>query len=146
MLTLEPDETSVPVVGIYHNETKNQKKPSKMVHFTHNVDEDRSNTADAEGVLHLHRQFLKKKNLVNDADFSEITKMLDEDTEPDMSHPLRAPYWNIRDAYERFLQREMYLGDTPEHRFELDDWPGTMTLIGNSGSKRTISCRCCSGT
>ena len=143
MLTLDKDETATPVVGIYHESQKNPKKPSKMVYFSHNIDEDRSNTADAEGVLHLHRDFLKKKNLVNDEGFSEVCKMIDEDVEPDQSHPLRAPYWSIRDAYERFLQREMFLGDEPEYRFEhnfarkKDEWVGTMTLIGNSGSGKT---------
>ena len=114
MLTLDKDDPSTPVVGIYHESQKNPKKPSKMVYFSHQGDEDRSNTADAEGVLHLHRQHLKKKNQVNDEGFSEVCKMLDEDLEPDQSHPLRAPYWAIRDSYERFLQREMFLGDEPE--------------------------------
>ena len=62
MLTLDKDDTATPVVGIYHESQKNPKKPSKMVYFSHQVDEDRSNTADAEGVLHLHREHLKKKN------------------------------------------------------------------------------------
>jgi len=143
MLTLEKDDTSVPVVGIYHKDQRNPKKPMKMVHFTHNVDDDRQNVADAEGVLQLHKQYLKKRNLVNDDEFAEIGRMLDEEIEPDMSHPLRGPYWNIRDAYERFLKREMYLGDTPEHRFEFnfprkrDEWPGSWTLIGNSGAGKT---------
>ena len=143
MLTLEKDETSVPVIGIYHKDQVNPKKPTKMVHFTHNIDQGSGNVADAQGVLHLHREFLKKRNLVNDEDFDQICKMLDEEEEPDMSHPLRAPYWNVRDAYERFLQREMYLGDTDDHRFEFnfprkkDDWPGSWTLIGNSGAGKT---------
>ena len=143
MLTLEPDETSVPVIGIYHKDQKNPKKPTKMVHFTHNIDEDRGNVADAQGVLDLHREFLKKRNLVNDESFDQICTMLDEEVEPDMSHPLRAPYWNVRDAYERFLKREMYLGDTDDHRFEFnfprkkDEWPGSWTLIGNSGAGKT---------
>ena len=61
---------------------------------------------------------MKKKNLVNDDHFDEVCRMLDEEEEPDLAHPLRGPYWSIRDAYERFLQREMWLGDT-NTRFEL---------------------------
>ena len=58
MLTLDKDDTATPVVGIYHESQKNPKKASKMVYFSHQVSDDRSNTADAEGVLHLHRQHL----------------------------------------------------------------------------------------
>jgi len=142
MLTLEKDDTSHPVIGIYHNDIKNPKNPHQTVHFTHNIDEEHRNSAPSRGVLELHREFLKKKNLVNDEHFDEVCRMLDEEEEPDLSHPLRGPYWSIRDAYERFLQREMWLGDTNQ-RFELNlprkkkDWPGSHTLIGNSGAGKT---------
>ena len=62
MLTLEKDETSHPVLGIYHNDIKNPKKPHQTVHFTHNLEQEQQNTAEAAGVLQLHRDFLKKKN------------------------------------------------------------------------------------
>ena len=144
MLTLEKDETSTPVVGIYHESQRNPQRPHKMVHFSHQLDEERQNSADTSaGVLELHRPYLKKRNLVNEEEFKDICKMLDGEEEPDQSHPLRAAYWNIRDAHERFLQREMWLGDTPEYRFEhnfprkRDDWPGSWTLIGNSGAGKT---------
>ena len=88
MLTLEKDDTSVPVVGIYHKDQRNPKKPMKMVHFTHNVDDDRQNVADAEGVLQLHKQYLKKRNLVNDDEFAEIGRMLDEEIEPSAPRPV----------------------------------------------------------
>ena len=142
MLTLEKDETSHPVIGIYHNDVRNPKRAHQTVHFTHNIEEDRRNTAEASGVLELHREFLKKRNQVNDEHFDEVCKMLDEEVEPGLDHPLRSAYWNIRDAYERFLQREMWLGDT-NTRFELnlprkkDEWPGSHTLIGNSGAGKT---------
>ena len=65
--------------------------------------------------------------------------MLDSDEEPEADDPLKHAYWQMREKFERYLKREMYLGDTDE-RFELNfprkkaDWPGTMTCIGSSGS------------
>ena len=60
-----------------------------------------------------------------------------------MHHPLKHAYWNIRQNFDRYLQREMYIGDDPTSMFELNlptkqkDWPGTMTLIGSSGAGKT---------
>ena len=36
--------------------------------------------------------------------------MLDDEEEPDMHHPLKHAYWNIRQNFDRYLQREMYIG------------------------------------
>ena len=60
-----------------------------------------------------------------------------------MHHPLKHAYWNIRQNFDRYLQREMFIGDDPTSVFELNlptkrsDWPGTMTLIGSSGAGKT---------
>ena len=145
MLTLEKDATSTPVIGIYHkDQAKLPKRPVHTVHFTHNVDPETQNVAPAEGVLELHRDFLKKKNHVNDADFDLICKMIDQESEPHSSHPLRGQYWDIKDHFDRYLKREMYLGDTPDMHFQLnpfgkkkEDWPGSMTLFANSGGGKT---------
>ena len=61
----------------------------------------------------------------------------------DQGDPLRPAYWNVLEVYERALKREMYLGDQDDTFFRLDlptnktDWPGTFTLIGNSGAGKT---------
>ena len=49
----------------------------------------------------------------------------------------------MRDRYETSLMREMYIGDQPDIKFQLDfpkairDWPGTFTLFGSSGAGKT---------
>ena len=80
---------------------------------------------------------------MNNYEFEEIAQMLDEEHEPDMHHPLKHAYWNIRQNFDRYLRREMFIGDDAETMFELNlstkksDWPGTMTLIGSSGAGKT---------
>ena len=62
--------------------------------------------------------------------------MIDTGEEPEVGHPLRKAYWDVRDRYETSLMREMYIGDQPDIKFQLDfpkavkDWPGTMTQLG----------------
>ena len=110
---------------------------------THDLDPDKQNVSDASGVLHLHKTYLKKENHVNNYEFEEIAGMLDDETEPDMHHPLKHAYWNIRQNFDRYLRREMFIGDDTDTVFELNlstkktDWPGTMTLIGSSGAGKT---------
>ena len=64
-------------------------------------------------------------------------------SEPEVGHPLRKAYWDMRDRYETSLMREMYIGDQPDIMFQLDfpkairDWPGTFTLFGSSGAGKT---------
>ena len=69
--------------------------------------------------------------------------MLDTGEEPEVGHPLRKAYWDVRDRYETSLMREMYIGDQKDIMFQLDlprairDWPYTMTLFGSSGAGKT---------
>ena len=141
MLTLVKTEEAVPIVGIYS--TKRSKKPDDTVYFTHNTDKDNQNVAKAEGVLHLHRNELKREFRLNDADFQEVCRMIDAEEEPEQGDPLRHEFWRILERYESFLQREMWIGDSKDARFEMnfplkkEDWPGTLTAIGSSGSGKT---------
>ena len=141
MLTLVKTDDAVPIVGIYT--TKKAQKPSETVYFTHETKQDNQNVASASGVLHLHKSELKKEFHLNEGDFHEICAMIDEEEEPDQGDPLRHQYWEILERYENFLQREMWIGDDKESRFEMNfplkksDWPGTMTCIGSSGSGKT---------
>ena len=56
---------------------------------------------------------------------------------------MRSEYWDMKKVFERSLRREMYLGDSPDVRFELnlprdkETWGGTYTCIGNSGAGKT---------
>ena len=99
--------------------------------------------SEAAGVLEMHKEHLKKQTHISEHEFAEIAQMLDDEEEPDMHHPLKHAYWNIRQNFDRYLQREMYIGDDPTSMFELNlptkrrDWPGTMTLIGSSGAGKT---------
>jgi len=141
MLTLVKTEDAVPIVGIYS--TKRAKKPDDTVYFTHNTDKDNQNVAKAEGVLHLHRNELKREFRLNEADFQEVCRMIDAEEEPEQGDPLRHEFWQILERYESFLQREMWIGDNKDTRFEMnfpikkEDWPGTITAIGSSGSGKT---------
>ena len=141
MLTLVKTPDATPIVGIY---TGKNKRPDQTVYFTHETEKGNQNVADAEGVLHLHRRELKKEFKLNDADFKEVCRMIDAEEEPESTDPLKTEYWSILDRYENFLQREMWIGDDGEQRFEMnfplkkDDWPGTMTCIGSSGSGKTF--------
>ena len=144
MLTLQKTSDAVPIVGIYqNNKAMKRRKPEALVYFTHEDNEDTGNIGAAKGVLHLHRASIKKELHLNETDYQDVCAMLDDDEEPEADDPLRHAYWSIREKYERFLKREMFLGDTEDHRFELnfprkkEDWPGTMTLIASSGGGKT---------
>jgi hypothetical protein len=142
MLTLVKTKDAVPIVGIYSG--KSSKKPDDTVYFTHETDKDNQNVASAEGVLHLHKSELKREFRLNDADFKEVCRMIDAEEEPEQGDPLRHEFWQILERFESFLQREMWIGDNKESRFEMnfplkkDDWPGTLTAIGSSGSGKTF--------
>ena len=150
MLTLVRTKDAVPLLGIYesNNEksTSARKKQHGTVFFTHDQNPDNQNVSDASGVLHLHRAYLKKENHVNNYEFEEIAHMLDEEQEPDMHHPLKHAYWNIRQNFDRYLRREMFIGDDTDTVFELNlstkktDWPGTMTLRDSSPTSCCATC------
>ena len=150
MLTLVQSKDAVPLLGIYAadgakrgKQQSVRKKRKGTVYFAHDLDPDKQNVSDASGVLHLHKTALKKENHVNDYEFEEIATLLDEEHEPDMHHTLNHAYWNIRQHFDRYLRREMFIGDDPSTQFELNlsskksEWPGTMTLIGSSGAGKT---------
>ena len=143
MLSLQKSEDAVEIVGIFKGTKGNRRrKPHATVYFTHTDDEQSGNVAPAKGVLHLHKGDLKKDLHINEREFNEICEMLDNEEEPDPDDPLKHQYWAMRERFERYLKREMYLGDS-EERFELNfprkksDWPGTTTCIGSSGSGKT---------
>ena len=139
MLTLVKTDDAVPIVSIYSK----SKKPDDTVYFTHETKKDNQNIAKADGVLHLHKNELKREFRLNEGDFKEVCRMIDAEEEPEQSDPLRHEFWQILERYESFLQREMWIGDDEKSRFEMnfplkkDDWPGTMTCIGSSGSGKT---------
>ena len=141
MLTLVKSEDAVPIVGIYRG--KRNKKPAATVYFTHGINEEDQNVAPAGGVLQLHKNELKKELHMNDPDFKEICRMIDANEEPEQSDPLRHAYWSTLERYDRYLKREMYIGDDEESRFEMnfprdrETWPGTMTCIASSGGGKT---------
>ncbi len=140
MLTLVKTADAVPIVSIYSGKSK---KPNDTVYFTHETKKDNQNVAKADGVLHLHKNELKREFRLNESDYKEVCRMIDAEEEPEQSDPLRHEFWQILERYENFLQREMWIGDDEESRFEMnfplkkDDWPGTMTCIGSSGSGKT---------
>jgi hypothetical protein len=142
MLTLVKTDDAVKIVGIYSGK-KSKRKADDFVYFTHETEKDNQNVAKAEGVLHLHRSDLKKEFRINDSDFKEVCRMIDNEEEPDQGDPLRHEFWQILERYENFLQREMWIGDDKDSFFEMnfpvkrEDWPGTMTCIGSSGSGKT---------
>jgi hypothetical protein len=141
MLTLVKTDDATSIVGIYSG--KKAKRPDATVYFTHETEKDNQSVAKAEGVLHLHRSELKKEFRLNDADFKEVCRMIDAEEEPEQGDPLRHEFWQILQRYENFLQREMWIGDDKESRFEMnfplkkESWCGTMTCIGSSGSGKT---------
>ena len=125
MLTLVESKDAVPLLDIYTADPKKRGKQQSVrkkrigtVFFTHDMDPDKQNVSDASGVLHLHKTALKKENHVNDYEFEEIAALLDEEQEPDMHHPLKHAYWNIRQHFDRYLRREMFIGDDPSTQFE----------------------------
>ena len=141
MLTLVKTKDAVPIVGIYSG--KKSKRPDETVYFTHDTKKDNQNVASAAGVLHLHKSEIKREYRLNDSDYEEVCRMIDEEEEPEQGDPLRHEFWKILERYESYLQREMWIGDDKDVRFEMnfpvkkDDWPGTMTCIGSSGSGKT---------
>ena len=154
MLTLHRTDDAVPLVDIfeskYHGKGKlaaktgqRAKKSSGTVYFTHEMADENGLSADAAGVLQLHRDTLKKEMHLAQPEFDAICKMIDRDDEPAPDHPLRHEFWDLKGHYDSYLKREMFLGDTDNIMFELnvpesrDDWPGTHTLIGNSGAGKT---------
>jgi flagellar biosynthesis GTPase FlhF len=155
MLTLVKTKDAVALVNIYEIPERDpgskmhekrqaaKKKQVGTVYFTHDMDAKNSNVSEAAGVLGMHKEHLKKQTHISEHEFDEIAQMLDDEEEPDMHHPLKHAYWNIRQNFDRYLQREMYIGDDPTSVFELNlptkrrDWPGTMTLIGSSGAGKT---------
>ena len=142
MLTLHESKGAVPIVGIYDGKQTKKRKPLATVYFTHDLNEDTGNVGSAAGVLHLHKSSIKKELHLNEGDFKEICRMIDASEEPLADDPLRHTFWVVLEKFERFLKREMYLGDT-KIRFEMnfprkkDDWPGTMTCIASSGGGKT---------
>lgn len=144
MLSLQKSDDSVAIVDIFKGTKGNKRrKPHATVFFTHVEDEMHENVAPAKGVLHLHKNVIKKDLHINDREFNDICEMLDDDEEPEPDHPLKHAYWETRDRFERYLKREMFLGDVSDERFELNfpkkktEWPGTMTCVGSSGSGKT---------
>jgi len=153
MLTLHKTDDAVPLVGMYQTvytsgklgakSTQRPKKKVDTVYFTHDLTDDNTNSASARGVLLLHKDELKKEMHIANHEFDELCDMIDDDREPEHDHTLRHHYWEIRKHYDDYLKREMYLGDTDDVMFELNlpekrsDWPGTHTMIGNSGAGKT---------
>ena len=142
-LTLEDSPNATKVVGMYKRDNDTSKRPAATVYFSHDLAEEQTNHAEARGVLELHKDFLQKKNQINSQDFAEICEMIDAESEPDGHDPLRSAFWDIKDHYDRYLKREMWLGDEPEYEFrqefprDKDTWPGSMTLFANSGGGKT---------
>ena len=103
MLTLVKTDDAVPIVGIYSGKTgsgkgsgrkrQQAKKPDETVYFTHETKKDNQNVASAAGVLHLHRSELKREFKLNESDFKEVCRMIDDDEEPVTSRvePSAAP-------------------------------------------------------
>ena len=69
--------------------------------------------------------------------------MIDAEEEPEQGDGLKSEYWQILERYDELLQREMYIGDDADARFEInfptdrEAWPGTMTAIASSGGGKT---------
>ena len=142
-LTLEKLQHGNKVVQMFRRDNKTSRHPVSTVYFNHNVSRHQENHAPAQGVLELHKDFLKKKNQINSEEFDEVCEMIDEEQEPEIGDPLRPAFWDLKDHFDRYLKREMWLGDEPEVEFRLDfprkksDWPGSMTLFANSGGGKT---------
>ena len=144
MLTLVKEgKTPNVIIPILGRTGKRSKRPIATVYFTHNMKEDNKNTAPCAATLTLHRSHIKRTNQVSEGEYKEICQMIDKEQEPDVGHPLRKAYWDIRERYETSLMREMYIGDQPDIMFQLDfpkdirTWPGTFTLFGSSGAGKT---------
>ena len=142
MLTLIEDKDATKIVSVFSSVNKKKRRPVATVYFTHDIKSvEKQNVAPAAGVLTLHKKALKKMNKINEAEFQEVCRMLDEDEEPDGK--LRSAFWKIKPIFERALRREMYIADNPDIMFQLNfpkdknKWPGTFTLIANSGAGKT---------
>ncbi len=142
-LTLEKVDKATEVVSIFRRDNKTSRHPLSTVYFNHNVRNEDQNHAPARGVLELHKDFLQKKNQINSEEFDDVCDMIDDEQEPELGDPLRPAYWDIKDHFDRYLKREMYLGDEPDvefrHEFprKKETWPGSMTLFANSGGGKT---------
>ena len=60
MLTLEKSDHATVVVSMFRKGSETSKRPPQTVYFSHNVDTENENTAEAAAVLNLHRTFLKR--------------------------------------------------------------------------------------
>ncbi len=131
------------IVPIVKTTGKKRTRPVATVYFSHNMKDDNKNVAPAKPTLTLHRSHIKKHNQISEQEYTHICEMIDSLEEPDVGHPLRKAYWDIRDRYETSLMREMYIGDQQDLKFQLDlpkkvkDWPGTYTAFGSSGAGKT---------
>ena len=116
MLTLVKTKDAVALVNIYEilerdpGSKMHEKKQVGTVYFTHDMDAKNSNVSEAAGVLGMHKEHLKKQTHISEHEFPQIAQMLDDEEEPDMHHPLKHAYWNIRQNFDRYRQREMYRG------------------------------------
>ena len=138
MLTLVKEgKDANAIVPIVHVSAKARARPVATVYFTHNLKEDNKNDAPAAATL----THIKKINQISEHEYTAICKMLDTGEEPEVGHPLRKAYWDVRDRYETSLMREMYIGDQKDIMFQLDlpraILPYTMTLFGSSGAGKT---------
>ena len=142
-LTLEKLQHGNQVVQMFARDNKTSRHPVSTVYFNHNMSRHEENHAPALGVLELHKDFLQKKNQISSDEFDEVCDMIDESQEPEIGDPLRSAFWDIKDHFDRFLKREMWLGDEPTVEFRLEfprkkeAWPGSMTLFANSGGGKT---------
>ena len=143
MLTLVKEKNANAIVPIVSTEGKARARPIATVYFTHSLKDDNKNDAPCAPTLTLHRSHIKKVNQISEHEYNAICNMIDTGEEPEVGHPLRKAYWDVRDRYETSLMREMYIGDQSDIKFQLDfpkavkDWPGTMTLFGSSGAGKT---------
>ena len=101
MLTLVKTKDAVPIVGIYSG--KKTKRPDETVYFTHDTKKDNQNVASAAGVLHLHKPEIKREFRLNEADFKEVCRMIDDEEEPEQGDPLRHEFWQILERYDSGL-------------------------------------------
>ena len=72
---------------------------------------------------------------MNESDFKEACRMIDAEEEPEQGDPLRTEYWELLERYENFLQREMWIGDDKDNRFEMNI-PLKKGLAGNPNVHR----------
>ena len=108
MLTLiKEGKNANAIVPIVSTQGKTKTKPLATVYFTHNLKDDNKNDAPCAPTLTLHRSHIKKVNQISEHEYHAICKMIDTGEEPEIGHPLRKAYWDVRDRYETSLMREM---------------------------------------